>query len=554
MLINGQGLPQEPQDDKFSGRGPLTVRDRRVIASWDFTCVLDSNDEPEARLLTFSVESVDEQQVSEHTAFAVLFKQHTTKPAIIKEMTTPRLEGPASDPYLRDYCHPEGHEVNEHQEHHGHHNVFNDEPPRKFDIEEELADLHWMEHQLRELEWQITEKRQTIEDYFHVKSEAELTGCDSIRCAAKAAFNKVKGVAHKVYLTMKDEKNQPKSDVNGHGGHDWPSHKHESHKHRDHSHPPTHGNHSCQQHPSHPRKPHRFPICHFPPPFGHPHGPKPGLQHGPSGEFEDKPQGPPWGEHSPPSPQFDGPLHFGGPPTRHDGPPPGHGEHPPHPDYDYPHVNPHEVEHEAASNPSGSEHGPVGSGGISTSAPRHRHHFNNLRITKYFIIGFVASFLLIAIHRRCRNLSRIAAKQARREVRSRRRQQRRTECRLAWMTWVSKLCRFVPATSADYEAKAMLSDDSASDRVLSEIHQFKNATSVVDDMIAAEEGRSTSRSSIETALPDYVSDSGDGLPSYDDAENEVSSMISNGFRPDNYTTCSSDSDNNVRSVIDDAKE
>lgn len=108
----------------------------------------------------------------------------------------------------------------------------------------------------------------------------------------------------------------------------------------------------------------------------------------------------------------------------------------------------------------------------------------------------------------------------------------------------------------EYEEKrhALLEDESGDEDALSttmseEITQLKNAASVVDDMVSAEEGRSRSSARPQTkpqilSLPipipttrtrdyDLGSQIGDGeeLPAYEDNDgSEMSSVIADGFR------------------------
>lgn len=88
-----------------------------------------------------------------------------------------------------------------------------------------------------------------------------------------------------------------------------------------------------------------------------------------------------------------------------------------------------------------------------------------------------------------------------------------------------------------------------------EISQLRGAAGVIGELIGGERVR---RASFETALPDYRSEAGDSpLPSYDDAEEEVDSLVSDGYRPGNhqYTPSNTSSDTgSVSSVLGDVKE
>ncbi len=114
------------------------------------------------------------------------------------------------------------------------------------------------------------------------------------------------------------------------------------------------------------------------------------------------------------------------------------------------------------------------------------------------------------------------------------------------------------------EKRAMLARRPAEvdeDAVASEISEFRNAASVVSDMIAAEEGRVGARVSMDSraSLPDYMSElGGEPLPTYeDDQGSELSSVVADGFR---YTPGSSEytpghsHSGSVRDVLGDVKE
>lgn len=99
--------------------------------------------------------------------------------------------------------------------------------------------------------------------------------------------------------------------------------------------------------------------------------------------------------------------------------------------------------------------------------------------------------------------------------------------------------------------------ESNDDEMASEIRQLQNAASVVDDIIAAEEGRS--RLSI-SSLPEYRSELGEELPEYQPSDGtEDSSYIADGFR---YTPDSSELSaspeiseaGSVRNILGDAKD
>jgi len=182
------------------------------------------------------------------------------------------------------------------------------------------------------------------------------------------------------------------------------------------------------------------------------------------------------------------------------------------------------------------------------------------QIAKFVIIGFVAAFLLAALHHRVCTPKRKVDRRIRREARRERRRSvnKNTMSRL--------LARMAGSDdfSDDYEEKraALLSDmeDGLSTTMAEEIQQLQNAAGVVDDMVSHEDGRtreqahaapetstyapprqlsiqtqtlSPSTHSYNLASPGIY----DQLPAYEDnADNEMDDMVSDGIR---YTPGSS---------------
>jgi hypothetical protein len=176
-----------------------------------------------------------------------------------------------------------------------------------------------------------------------------------------------------------------------------------------------------------------------------------------------------------------------------------------------------------------------------------------LRIIKFIAIGILFAFLVIALHRRSCTSTHKKARRARREERHRRRAHRRAAKKYAISRFLS---RFSSSSSDDefddYEEKqkALLADeeDRLSTTMTEEISQFRNAASVVEDIVSAEEGRSqvsmvpipVSESSSLMRDYDIGSQVGDGeeLPAYEDNDgSEDSSFVADGFR---YTPGSSE--------------
>lgn len=188
-------------------------------------------------------------------------------------------------------------------------------------------------------------------------------------------------------------------------------------------------------------------------------------------------------------------------------------------------------------------------------------------VLRFVVAGALMAGLASFIARRC-----CCARKSKKEQKLRRRQERR-EQRLrrkaarkqAWREWAMGLVRqmgvAVPMSDeevADYEEKrAMLMEEAhfhAESEVGQEISQFRRAASVFGEVV---DGERVGRASFETALPDYRSEAGDSpLPSYDDAAEEVDSLVSDGYRPGGYqyTPSNSSDAGSVRSILGDAKD
>jgi len=171
-----------------------------------------------------------------------------------------------------------------------------------------------------------------------------------------------------------------------------------------------------------------------------------------------------------------------------------------------------------------------------------------LRIIKFTAIGFLFAFLVTALHRRSCTSTLKKVRKARREERHRRRAHRRAAKKYAVSRFLSRFSRSGSDDEFDdYEVKheALLADneDRLSTTMTEEISQFRNVASVVEDIVAAEEGRSQVPlasmripvSETSSLMRDYDigSQVGDGeeLPAYEDNDgSEDSSFVADGFR------------------------
>jgi hypothetical protein len=186
---------------------------------------------------------------------------------------------------------------------------------------------------------------------------------------------------------------------------------------------------------------------------------------------------------------------------------------------------------------------------------------------KFLVVAILFILLVAVIHRRCCcSAARRQEKKARREERHRRRAFRRAARKQAWRSWFARhIYRFTAHDDLDDEEKrAVLAGRRAEvdeDTVASEISEFRNAASVVSEMIAAEEGRIEGRVSMDSraTLPEYMSEmGGEPLPTYEDEQGTgLSSVVADGFLytpgSSEYTPGSSHS-GSVRDVLGDAKE
>ena len=226
-----------------------------------------------------------------------------------------------------------------------------------------------------------------------------------------------------------------------------------------------------------------------------------------------------------------------GPPRDDDGPPP-----PPH------HRKPH--------------HGGPPEGGRSFGDRFHRHHHRHHHKGRLFLllgVVFFAIILMAYYRRRCccnpRHITdRIAARIERRNALIRRRQERREKFR-SWIRSFATGCssgqgfhgwcrsmlprRFSgprEKTSVVIEQEALLHE-----HMQAEIRELRNATSMVDSMVNAEEGRSSFNSQRATrprgrwssSLPRYRDQSGPSeLGPPPDYESEVNTAVVDGFQYD----------------------
>ncbi|TVY40052.1 hypothetical protein LOCC1_G005215, partial [Lachnellula occidentalis] len=575
LTINGQLLPQGLEDNVMTGKGPIsTERKGVVVASWQFHCI-NVNGQPEAQLLKLVVDLVDGKAMRD-VGFSVAFKQTGATEIINIETDLSVPDEIVANP------NPEGLQP-----------VGGITDSSHYDIEEDIAALQWMRAQLEELHFLIAEKEQTIAQHMSDKFHKDIKDCDNLRCVMKAIAEKATRATRHIYGKLGGDE---EIDGGDHGHFPKPPHWklpkdpfHHGPKGNHTDCPPKHGkgNHT---HPGPPfKRPHfghkPLPICRYPPPpphhrkppGGHPGDHRPEPPHGPPhhGPGHDGPPPPP-----PPPPPHHGPEHGGPPPpppppphNGRPGPPPDHSPPGPPPDHYGPEDEdrPHHPPHYNDPGPPGEfdeqqEHlGPPPGEDFPPPPPPHFDQFGGPPghgpgkapiFLKFTAIGILLAFLLVAIRRRSCNSGHKKSRRERREERQRRRAYRRAAKKHSITRFLS---RFSPSTESedeadDYEEKReeLLADeeDRMSTTMTEEITEIRNAASIVEDIVAAEEGRAEgpvaampipiSEASSLVQDFDIGSQVGDGeeLPAYEDNDgSEDSSFIADGFR---YTPGSSE--------------
>jgi hypothetical protein len=176
-----------------------------------------------------------------------------------------------------------------------------------------------------------------------------------------------------------------------------------------------------------------------------------------------------------------------------------------------------------------------------------------MTVVKFTVIGFLAAFLLLALHRRACTPTKRADRKTRREERRRRRAYRRAMKKNLFTRF---LCRITGHASDDdsddYEEKRarLLSDaeDGRSTTMTEEIAELRNAVGVVEEIVQAQEHHQPQpqpqaqpidipASEDSPLMRDYDVGSqvgeGEELPAYEEEDNEgseTSSLIADGFR------------------------
>ncbi|KAI1779837.1 hypothetical protein F4818DRAFT_155040 [Hypoxylon cercidicola] len=528
VTINDQTLAQ---DEDGTGSGSITTEHgNSLLANWGFTCV-HLEDEFQGQVMTFEVISVDNKKVRD-VEFTVQFQQMAPVSVSFINATESVVEATIS---------PD--------------DASNEETPATLD--DELTELKSMMRRLAALEYAISSKVQYISDVYDIKRPEfhSFAECDSLRCLVKTMYNRAKHLASRLYGQHQGpfggRHGRPHGDEEHGYGPPWflPHHGH-----RPPWFTPHHGNGDRGNH-SH---------CHFPP--SPPHRDHPPFHRPPPPEFH---EGPPFHGHPPPPP----------PPSHHV---PGDDASPESPlnfDGGKPGRPKPIVESEADFPPLVLiSHGRPPDGPPGRMPPHHplypAHHpppfgppglFHTISILHIGAIVVLLGLLISAIHTRCFTASR----QSRQAGCCGWHRAEGGRCQHRGGTWASrrtaiaaKYCEVVRWLKErvrrqeieDGEKDAMMrrigsdseEEDNLSTTMEQEIAQFRAVASVVDSLVAAEEGRSheyareARRHDIPTppsptsAFPDYASVD-EELPAYDEGSDD-SRFVADGFR---YTPGSS---------------
>lgn len=455
VTLNGQSLSVKPHGEVLVGKGHLNTKENRNIdASWKINCIT-VNGKPDAQFLKFSVDAIEGRNVID-VGFSSLFRQtgNTEIIHIINDVMIPDLL--AANP------NPEALVPTD--------NAMNPTEP----IQQEIQDLEWLMAQMHELELLIGEKQKIIAEHASKHHQNDIKDCDSLKCVVATITDLAKHAAHDAYERVaghgKFERISLDHDHPFRGPPDYGRGKHGDRPNAPPSHPP-YSPHKPHKHRNEtfPRKPHHWlPICRMPPHHRYLHGPP---FHSPP--HHNLPHGPP--PPGPPPPGHPYPGHPQFPPP----PPPGA----PPPVSQWPFED--ELEKSSPVFPPPPPFRPVS------------------HIVTFVVVGFVAAFLLAALHLRVCTPKRKADRRARREERRERR-------RSVHKSFISRLLAKMAGSdhssdSYDEKSVGLLTDmeDGLSTTMSEEIVQLQNAASVVDSMVCHEEGRTREQVQVNPRNPSF---------------------------------------------------
>lgn len=383
-------------------------------------------------------------------------------------------------------------------------------------VEEDLAELDYLQGQLKELKYLIREKRRTIAQRTGQEGPS-IVECDSLKCVAKTIEGKARKAAHNVIgkvIGVPEEEESldfpkphwPKLPFHRGkpGNHTCGPPKHGKGNHTFPHPPPKHGKGNHTHPPPHFKKPHlHLPFCHYPPPHRKPHHGKP------------PPHRKPPVHHKPPHK----PLHQGPLEEQAD-------DKSSLPSFDRKPSQgiflPFEVVEEAAP----AEQTPRE---VLQGQQLHKLHLKAFHIFSLGLVVFLVSLIIKVVHRRLSTPLQAAARQTRRAERHHRRSLRRAALRESIHNLLTRLLARAPSQQDEEKRAAALADSSPSTTMTDDIAGFMNAADMVSEIVAAEEGRA--RRSM------FLEGEGESLPAYEGHDDSELGNVADGCR---YTPGSSD--------------
>ncbi|KAK1972488.1 hypothetical protein LY78DRAFT_355876 [Colletotrichum sublineola] len=596
------------------------------IASWSATCAGDE------QILRFAIESLAGRTLASDLAFVARFRQ--TAPAAIFEVAgnvrlsdqrppapppKPLPEFDRHDPRPGDdeyrllevppfpppFPPPPHHRVGDHPgDHHGEEPHRPPPPGRHMSPEEEehvrlkLHELDCLRHQLHALRYAIRAKENHLAQEHGILLPSQCRAfrdCDSLSCLIETFVRRVRAAFRGKGKGRGRHHHAPPASCpsfpfpgHGKGNHTLPTP----------SPPPPPGSCHCLPPPPPPEGHHEGPP---PPPFREPHHGPPGHHEGPSpppfhepGHGPPRDHGPPPPPEGPPPPPFHEPHH--GPPGHHEGPPP--------PPFHEPHRGP--PGHHGPPPPPPPHpfdwlfHGPP--------PPGFHGYDHDQGLPPPVKIATATVLLVGALALACAAVSRFSSRRASRRARYRRDEEALKASLADFWSHVSatanaaahrrggglsdvddeeKRAFLSGVDDAGTSPRSSISSDEGSDfdtveGMTSEITQFRNAATLVTEMVAAEERRQRMREQQQqqqqhpvcchprrdgpgavagpppiptAAFVEYMGD--DGLPAYD--EHAPSVVVSDGFSSyspgssEYVSGASSDTASSIDSVLGDTK-
>lgn len=380
--------------------------------------------------------------------------------------------------------------------------LVDDDDVHELTVEEDLAELDYLQAQLKELKYLIREKKRTITQRIE-QDGPSIVECDSLKCVAKTIEGKARDAAHKVIGKViggsaEEESlrfpklHWPRPPFH-HGqprNHTCGPPKHGKSNHTLPHPPPKHGKGNYTHPPPHFKRPH-LPFCHYPPPPPH---------------------------HKPP----------------HSKPPP-HGEPPKDkPNDEFPLAS---IEHKPSQGifqlfeEDTVEAVSAESFGVESfqSDKSHKRPLIALQVLGLGVAVFILTLIIKTVHHCYSSPDQKAARQIRRAERHYRSSLRRAALRESIHNLLTRLRSLTLSQQDEEKRAALLADGSDSTTMTEDIAGLMNAADMVSDIVAAEEGRA--RRNL------YLGGEGETLPAYEGHDDSELGIVADGCR---YTPGSSD--------------